>query len=41
VVISANEQRVDGLVSQGWASLSGVDGPLWTDDYSSVITVLK
>lgn len=41
VVLSADEERVQTLVDDGWVSLAGVEGPLWTDDYSSVVSVLE
>ena len=41
IVLSRDGARVEGLIAEGWRSLEGLDGPLWTDDYSSVVSVLR
>ncbi len=41
IVLSRADSRVEGLLADGWQSLAGREGPLWTDDYSSVVSVLR
>jgi hypothetical protein len=40
VVISPSNDTVDAVVGDGWKPLEG-DPVTWTDDYSSVLSVLK
>jgi hypothetical protein len=41
VLLTPNDELVDRLVGSGWRPLAERDGVAWTDDYSSVLDVLK
>ena len=42
VLVARSAADLEPLVRQGlWASLDDAKGPVWTDDYSNVLGVLK
>ena len=41
IVLTSDQQRLDDLTRLGWSSLGSRDPVSWTDDYSSVLDVLK
>lgn len=42
VLVARSAEDLSALVSQGrWSSLDDIDGPVWTDDYSNVVSVFR